>query len=92
MTSSFLFVLLHSVVGSEKNSFLWFAQASCISKIAHWDWPEQWPELFATVMLHLKSGNPSGVHGAIKSLSGGTFKRLCCRPHILTFRLWFFVS
>ena len=28
--------------------------AAVISAIAHWDWPDQWPDLFHTLMTYLR--------------------------------------
>ena len=44
--------------------------AYAISAIAHWDWPEAWPELFQILMEALTSGQPSSVHGAMRVLAG----------------------
>lgn len=44
--------------------------AYAISAIAHWDWPEQWPQLFDILMESLKSGNSNAVHGAMRALTG----------------------
>ena len=44
--------------------------AYAISAIAHWDWPESWPELFQILMEALTSGQPSSVHGAMRVLAG----------------------
>ncbi len=50
--------------------------AFVIASIAHWDWPELWPELFG-ILLTALSGNLSGthvidlngVHGALETLT-----------------------
>lgn len=44
--------------------------AYAISAIAHWDWPENWPDLFDHLMLALASSNPDLVHGSMRVLSG----------------------
>lgn len=44
--------------------------AYVISSIAHWDWPEDWPELFDVLMQALTSGNPHAVHGSMRVLTG----------------------
>lgn len=44
--------------------------AYAVSAIAHWDWPESWPELFQILMEALASGNPDLVHGAMRVLTG----------------------
>ena len=43
--------------------------AYAISAIAHWDWPENWPDLFPLVMEAIHSGNPDCVHGAMRVLT-----------------------
>ncbi|XP_059148600.1 importin-9-like [Physella acuta] len=43
--------------------------AYAISAIAHWDWPEVWPDLFPLLMQALISGQPNTVHGAMRVLS-----------------------
>lgn len=44
--------------------------AYALSAIAHWDWPEQWPELFGTLMQTLTSGNSVAVQGTMRVLTG----------------------
>ena len=44
--------------------------AYAVSAIAHWDWPEAWPELFQILMEALTSGNQDAVHGAMRVLTG----------------------
>ncbi|KAK6177118.1 hypothetical protein SNE40_015285 [Patella caerulea] len=43
--------------------------AYAISAIAHWDWPETWPNLFDIMMRELTSGDPNAVHGAMRVLT-----------------------
>ncbi|GFR73520.1 importin-9 [Elysia marginata] len=43
--------------------------AYAISAIAHWDWPEAWPELFPLLMQAVTSNQPNAVHGAMRVLS-----------------------
>ncbi|CAL1541790.1 unnamed protein product [Lymnaea stagnalis] len=43
--------------------------AYAVSAIAHWDWPDVWPELFPLLMQALTSGQPNAVHGAMRVLS-----------------------
>ncbi|XP_059806493.1 importin-9 isoform X1 [Hypanus sabinus] len=43
--------------------------AYAISAIAHWDWPEAWPELFRVLMDMLISGDVNAVHGAMRVLT-----------------------
>lgn len=47
--------------------------AYAVSAIAHWDWPEAWPELFNLLMEMLVSGDVNAVHGAMRVLTG-----VCC--------------
>jgi len=44
--------------------------AYCVSAIASWDWPEQWPELFEILTEALKAGagNEFAVQGAVRVL------------------------
>lgn len=44
--------------------------AYAVSAIAHWDWPEAWPQLFNLLMEMLVSGEISAVHGAMRVLTG----------------------
>ncbi|KAF9931149.1 hypothetical protein FBU30_010685 [Linnemannia zychae] len=47
-------------------------RASCafvISKIAHLDWPDSWPELFDILLAHLKTGTADEVHGSMRVLT-----------------------
>ena len=46
--------------------------AYAVSAIAHWDWPEAWPELFQILMEALTSGDANAVHGAMRVLTGGS--------------------
>lgn len=43
--------------------------AYAISAIAHWDWPEAWPDLFGHLMQALTSGDRNLVHGAMRVLT-----------------------
>ncbi|XP_048589409.1 importin-9 [Nematostella vectensis] len=54
---------------SESISKVRSSVAYAISAIAHWDWPEAWPELFGLLMEALMSGNPNLVHGAMRVLT-----------------------
>lgn len=40
-----------------------------MSAIAHWDWPEAWPDLFGTLMQALLSEDHNFVHGAMRVLT-----------------------
>lgn len=44
--------------------------AYAVSAIAHWDWPEAWPQLFNQLMEMLVSGDVNAVHGAMRVLTG----------------------
>lgn len=44
--------------------------AYAVSAIAHWDWPEAWPDLFQILMQALTSGDTNAVHGAMRVLAG----------------------
>lgn len=61
-------------------------QAYAISAIAHWDWPEAWPDLFGHLMQALTSGDGNLVHGAMRVLTGikSTFQ------YLNTFEVFFF--
>lgn len=43
--------------------------AYAVSAIAHWDWPETWPELFSLLMDALTCGDPNALHGAMRVLT-----------------------
>ncbi|MBV96450.1 Importin-9, partial [Eschrichtius robustus] len=43
--------------------------AYAVSAIAHWDWPEAWPQLFNLLMGMLVSGDLNAVHGAMRVLT-----------------------
>ncbi|XP_074593003.1 importin 9 [Brevipalpus obovatus] len=43
--------------------------AYAISAVAHFDWPEEWPELFQVLVGYLSSGNKGAVNGAMKVFS-----------------------
>ncbi|MXQ88070.1 hypothetical protein E5288_WYG017119 [Bos mutus] len=43
--------------------------AYAVSAIAHWDWPEAWPQLFNLLMEMLVSGDVNAVHGAMRVLT-----------------------
>ncbi|KAI8930316.1 armadillo-type protein [Entophlyctis helioformis] len=45
------------------------AIAYAVSKIAHIDWPEAWPQLFDELMACLRSGHANRVHGAMRVLA-----------------------
>ncbi|XP_064632245.1 importin-9-like [Lineus longissimus] len=43
--------------------------AYAVSAIAHWDWPEEWPDLLKILMESLTNGDVNAVHGAMRVLS-----------------------
>uniref|UniRef100_A0A9L0T875 Importin 9 n=1 Tax=Equus caballus TaxID=9796 RepID=A0A9L0T875_HORSE len=43
--------------------------AYAVSAIAHWDWPDAWPQLFNLLMEMLVSGDLNAVHGAMRVLT-----------------------
>lgn len=45
-------------------------QAYGVATIAHWDWPEMWPQLLPQLEAALCSGGAHLVHGAMRVLSG----------------------
>lgn len=45
-------------------------QAYGVAAIAHWDWPEMWPEFLPQLEAALCSGDAHLVHGAMRVLSG----------------------
>ncbi|OXU19363.1 hypothetical protein TSAR_015966 [Trichomalopsis sarcophagae] len=45
------------------------AVAYAISRIAHWEWPENWPELFDILVGYLSEENQFAVHGAMRVLT-----------------------
>ena len=52
----------------DSNSKIRSGVAHAISAIAHWDWPEEWPTLFNTMMAFLTQGNEYGLHGSMSVL------------------------
>ncbi len=42
--------------------------AYTLSAIGHWDWPEEWPELFDLLMAALESKHEFAVQGAVRVL------------------------
>ena len=44
--------------------------AYAVSAVAHWDWPDAWPQLFGLLMDLLTGGDVDGVHGAMRVLTG----------------------
>jgi len=52
---------------ADENNKIRCGVAHVISTIAHWDWPEEWPTLFSTLMIYLQ-GTPEGLHGSMTVL------------------------
>jgi hypothetical protein len=48
-----------------------------VAVIAHWDWPEAWPQLLPGLEAALGSGEPCLVHGAMRVLAGRAAAGLC---------------
>ena len=46
--------------------------AYVVSAIAFSDWPEDWPNLFETLMSYLSSGNPGAIYSSMK-----VFNEIC---------------
>ncbi|KAI9103094.1 armadillo-type protein [Phlyctochytrium arcticum] len=43
--------------------------AYVVSRIAHFDWPELWPELLGVLMADIRGSQPNAVHGAMRVLT-----------------------
>jgi importin-9 len=54
---------------ADQESKIRITVAHAIATIAHWDWPEQWPELFPTLIQGLSGNDLFAIHGSIKTLS-----------------------
>ena len=59
-------LLPHGLV--DPNSKIRSGVAHAISAIAHWDWPDEWPTLFSSLMTHLTGGSAEGLHGSMSVL------------------------
>lgn len=55
---------------TESDSRVRATVAYVISSIAHWDWPEEWPQLFDILMQALSSSDNDAVHGSMRVLTG----------------------
>uniref|UniRef100_H2ZMC2 Importin N-terminal domain-containing protein n=1 Tax=Ciona savignyi TaxID=51511 RepID=H2ZMC2_CIOSA len=51
------------------NSKIRSSIAYAISAIAHWDWPDEWPQLCSQLIQTIRSGEPDLVHGAMRVLT-----------------------
>ena len=40
--------------------------AFSLSAIAHWDWPDHWPQLFDILMAAMKGQDEFAVQGAVR--------------------------
>ena len=49
----------------DPNSKIRSGAAHAISAIAMWDWPEEWPDLFTTLMMHLTQGTEDSLQGSM---------------------------
>ena len=49
----------------DPNSKIRSGAAHAISAIAMWDWPEEWPDLFTTLMMHLTQGTQDSLQGSM---------------------------
>ncbi|CAH1762042.1 17445_t:CDS:2 [Entrophospora sp. SA101] len=54
---------------SDASNKIRVVSASIVSKIAHDDWPEAWPNLFDLLISLLKSDNINQVHGALRVMN-----------------------
>jgi hypothetical protein len=54
---------------SDPDTKIRVANAYAVSKIAHIDWPEEWPNLFNVLLELIKSSNANDVHGAMRVLT-----------------------
>lgn len=59
-----------------------------MSKIAHLDWPDSWPELFDVLLGHLKTGSADEVHGSMRVLAGESPNWIRIGPSILSRYQW----
>lgn len=50
---------------SDPNSKIRSGAAHAISTIAAWDWPEEWPSLFTTLMMYLTQGSEDSLQGSM---------------------------
>lgn len=54
---------------SDPDTKIRVANAYAVSKIAHIDWPEEWPNLFNVLLELIKSNSANDVHGAMRVLT-----------------------
>ncbi|CAG8799685.1 18748_t:CDS:2, partial [Racocetra persica] len=54
---------------SDPSNKIRVASAYVISKIAHNDWPDYWPDLLDLLISLLKTGSPEQVHGAMRVMT-----------------------
>ena len=57
---------------NDPNSKIRSGAAHAISTIAQWDWPEEWPTLFSTLMMYLTQGSQDSLQGSMCVLTGIT--------------------
>lgn len=70
---------------TESDSRVRSTVAYVISSIAHWDWPEDWPQLFDILMQALSSSDADAVHGSMRVLTGADVPNTVRLPHIHLF-------
>lgn len=49
----------------DPNSKIRSGVAHAISGIAQWDWPDEWPTLFNSLMVYLTQGSSDSLHGSM---------------------------
>ncbi|CAG8720801.1 8992_t:CDS:2, partial [Scutellospora calospora] len=54
---------------SDPSNKIRVSSAYVISKIAHNDWPDYWPDLLELLISLLKTGSPEQVHGAMRVMT-----------------------
>lgn len=74
-----------NVIDTTSASSNFLPQAFVVSKIAHLDWPDLWPELFDVLLSHLKTGSADEVHGSMRVLAGESPNWFCIDPLSLDF-------
>lgn len=57
---------------NDPNSKIRAGAAHAISTIAQWDWPDDWPSLFTTLMMYLTQGSQDSLEGSMCVLLGIT--------------------
>lgn len=52
----------------DSNSKIRSGVAHVVAAVAHWDWPDEWPNLFSTLMMYLTQGSQEGLQGSMAVL------------------------